>query len=222
MLDGARGAGEFHQSATARRLDDAAAVLGDFGFDEFPVVLAPNGTAGTGEHMIIQIANSGNQNSHRCWGLSPTWQAQPKGLPVVCFGACGDGSHLARVVLRLMQSGRAQSCVRPLDAGLTTAGSGGRTTESRYPISPFNSNPLRHSTLAEHLRLGFVWGWIGPGCGNIWPQARAEESGWPPRARCRHDDKLAEPPRHPLPQWPRCFSLRQLAAAPRATLRRRK
>ncbi len=38
------------------------------------------------------------------------------------YGSCLHGSHLARVVLTLMQSGRVQSCVRPVDAVLMTAG----------------------------------------------------------------------------------------------------
>ncbi len=40
----------------------------------------------------------------------------------VRYGSCVDGSPLARVVLTLMQAGRVQSCVRPVDAVLITAG----------------------------------------------------------------------------------------------------
>ena len=34
----------------------------------------------------------------------------------VRFGSCVDGSHLARVDVTLLQVGRVQSCVRPVDA----------------------------------------------------------------------------------------------------------
>ena len=37
-------------------------------------------------------------------------------------GSCVDGSLLARFVLRFVQAGRVQSCVRPVDAVLMTAG----------------------------------------------------------------------------------------------------
>ena len=38
------------------------------------------------------------------------------------LGSCVDGSLLARNVLRFVQIGRVQSCVRPVDAVLMTAG----------------------------------------------------------------------------------------------------
>ncbi len=40
----------------------------------------------------------------------------------VRFGSCVDGSPLARVNLTFVQIGRVQSCVRPVDAVLMTAG----------------------------------------------------------------------------------------------------
>jgi hypothetical protein len=36
--------------------------------------------------------------------------------------SCVDGSLLARVILRSMQAGRVQSCVRPVDAAYMAAG----------------------------------------------------------------------------------------------------
>ena len=39
----------------------------------------------------------------------------------VRFGSCVDGSLLARIILRFVQTGRVQSCVRPVDAALFMA-----------------------------------------------------------------------------------------------------
>ncbi len=56
-------------------------------------------------------------------------EANPRRSPVaesnsvrVCFGSCVDGSLLARIILRFVQAGRVQSCVRPVDAAHMAAG----------------------------------------------------------------------------------------------------